>query len=253
MRTRNILAALLLTAAGLQTALAQKLVLNMKNGDKIDYYLADVDSVNFVDLEGADFSCPDGHHPHAINLGLDSGTKWCCCNVGAGRPDEFGNYFAWGETKPKDTYNTDWSNYFDTDDDGSSFKKYYHYWGGEKTLLPDDDAATSNMGEPWLMPTYNQMMELKNSCRSEWTVLNNVHGVLMTGPNGNSIFLPSAGQRWNDQATEDNSWWGYYWSSSLKTDMGSSWSAYGLSFTSGDWVGSSFFRYNGQSVRAVCP
>ena len=81
----------------------------------------------------------DGHE--YVDLGLPSGTKWATCNVGASKPEEYGDYFAWGETKPKSTYN--WSTYFDTDDGGSTFKKYYNN-GGLTELQPADDAATAN-------------------------------------------------------------------------------------------------------------
>ncbi len=181
-----------------------------------------------------------------VDLGLPSGTLWATCNVGANRPEEYGDYFAWGETAPKDYY--DWSTYFDTDDGGSTFNKYKNN-GGLTELLPEDDAATKNWGSPWHMPTLVQMQELLDNCTREWTTQGGVNGTLVTGPNGNTIFLPAAGRRWDDELYGAGSY-GYYWSSSFDPSCDSN--AYYLYFSSGywNWYGSDY-RYGGRSVRAV--
>ena len=187
-------------------------------------------------------TCPDDHHPHAIDLGLPSGTKWACCNVGATTPGGYGDYFAWGETRPKDVYN--WGTYFD-----SSFEKYNNN-GGLTELLPEDDAAIVNWGATWRMPTISQQQELMDNCYSEWTERNGVNGRLVTGPNGGQIFLPAAGYRWDGELDGAVSC-GYYWSSSLFPDRG--YYAFYMYFHSGylgwnDW----YRRYRGFSVRPVC-
>ena len=172
-------------------------------------------------------------------------TKWATCNVGANSPEEYGDYFAWGETEPKSEYN--WSTYFDTDDNGNTFKKYNK--GGLTELLPEDDAATKNWGSPWHMPTLVQMRELLDNCTREWTTQGCVNGILVTGPNGSTIFLPAAGGRWYDEL-DDAGGYGSYRSSSLRPSY--DYSAYYLYFYSGYCGWSYFDRGCGQSVRAVC-
>ena len=191
--------------------------------------------------------------PHEyVDLGLPSGTLWATCNVGANSPEEYGDYFAWGETKPKSDYS--WrSTYFDSDDNGNTFKKYNNN-GGLTELLPEDDAATANWGSPWRMPSLDQIKELFNSSytTTEWTTLNDVYGRKITSKsNGNSIFLPAAGGRWGDDLDDAGSN-GYYWSSSLYPNYDHY--AHYLNFGSGgwDWMRNGS-RYSGQSVRAVCP
>ena len=184
---------------------------------------------------------PDPGNHEWVDLGLPSGTKWATCNVGANSPEEYGDYFAWGETAPKDYY--DWSTYFDSD-----YNKYNNN-GGLTELLPEDDAATKNWGSPWHMPTFEQIEELLDNCTREWTTQGGVNGILVTGPNGSTIFLPAAGYRWHDELGYAGIF-GEYWSSSL----GPGYNAYVLVFDSGYWDwshGSSGHRYLGQSVRAV--
>ena len=182
-----------------------------------------------------------------VDLGLPSGTKWATCNVGANSPEEYGDYFAWGETAPKDYY--DWSTCFDTNDNGSTFKKYNRN-GGWTELQPTDDAATKNWGSPWHMPTFVQMQELLDNCTREWTTQGGVNGILVTGPNGNTIFLPAAGYRWVGELDGAGSY-GHYWSSAL--NPGYATYANYLIFGSGSWGWYSYGRGYGQSVRAVRP
>lgn len=187
-------------------------------------------------------ACPDSHHPHAIDLGLPSGTKWACCNVGAKTPEAYGGYYAWGETSEKSEYSWD----------------TYAYYGRSKGLIDigSDIAGTAydvahvRMGGSWRMPTLEQQKELLNHCTRQWTTHNGINGTLVTGPNGGQLFLPAAGYRWDDDlyfAGED----GCYWSSSLYASSG--FSAYYLYFLSGYWDWSGGYCFNGQSVRAVCP
>jgi hypothetical protein len=130
---------------------------------------------------------------------LPSGTLWATCNIGANSPEEYGDYFAWGETAPKDDYN--WSNYKWCNGTLNKLTKYstrssYGYKGfvDNKTVLdPEDDAAYVNWGSSWRMPTTEQMQELIDNCSSVWTTQNGVNGRLFTGPNGNTMFLPATG------------------------------------------------------------
>ena len=186
-----------------------------------------------------------------VDLDLPSGTKWATCNVGASKPEEYGDYFAWGETTPKSTY--DWSTYFDTDDGGSTFKKYKNN-GGLTELQPEDDAATVNWGSGWKMPSRAQIEELCNGSytTSEWTQLNGVYGRKVTSKsNGNSIFLPAAGLRWYGELYDAGSRGGY-WSSSLDPSYNNDGACY-LYFDAGYWDWGSDYRYGGPSVRAVRP
>ena len=182
--------------------------------------------------------CPDNNHPHMIDLGLPSGTKWACCNVGANKPEDYGDYFAWGETKPKKEYNWDTYEYGSSDDNVINI--------GSDIAGTKYDAATANWGAPWRMPTLNQVKEL-DKCTSEWTTLNGVSGRKFKGTNGGSIFLPAAGYRWRGELEDD---WGHYWSSTLRES--SPYQAHDLYFSSVlsyCYLGSG--RYNGLSVRPV--
>ena len=183
-----------------------------------------------------------------VDLGLPSGTLWATCNVGASSPEEYGDYFAWGETVTKDTYN--WSTYFDTEDNGSTFKKYNNN-GGLTELLPEHDAATANWGSVWQMPSLDQIEELINSdyTTTEWTTQGGVSGHKITSKsNGNSVFLPAAGYRYVTSLYDAGSY-GVYWSRSLKTSYSSY--AYRLYFYSFsvNWLNDD--RYYGRSVRPV--
>ena len=189
-----------------------------------------------------------------VDLGLPSGLLWATCNVGANTPEEYGDYFAWGETQPKDIYN--WSTYQYCMGDYNTLTKYcnnpnYGYNGFTDNLtilLPEDDAATANWGNGWRMPTEEEWQELYQNTTVTWTQQNGVNGRLITASNGNSLFLPAAGYRW-DGGLYDVGSGGYYWSSSLDTDYPSR--AWGFRFYSYDYYMSSYNRYCGTSVRAV--
>ena len=184
-----------------------------------------------------------GEHGY-VDLGLSSGLKWATCNVGANAPEDYGYYFAWGEVEPKTTYNWDTYKYYDD----SNLTKYTS--NDSKTVLdPEDDAATANWGGAWRMPTKAEQDELRNNCTWTWISQNGVNGYKVTGPNGNSIFLPAAGYMLEGSLFNAGSY-GYYWSSSLSTDYPSS--AYDVGFDSGyvDWYYDD--RYYGFTVRPVC-
>lgn len=183
-----------------------------------------------------------------VDLGLPSGTLWATCNVGASKPEEYGDYFAWGETTKKSDYS--WSTYFDIDDNGNTLKKY-HINGGLTELQPTDDAATANWGSGWQMPSIDQIQELYNSSNTttELTTQNGVNGLKITSKsNDNSIFLPAAGYRDGTSLGYAGSM-GNYWSRSLNTS--NSYYANYLNFYSDRIVWHYSYRYCGQSVRPV--
>ena len=196
-----------------------------------------------------------------VDLGLPSGTLWATCNVGARAPEEFGDYFAWGETEPKDYY--DWSTYKWCNGNEETLTKYceesslgYNGFVDNKTELdPEDDAACAHY-PGGRMPSWEQIQELCDSCTWKWTQLNGVNGMLVTGPNGNTMFLPSADSKFDSPNSSFGSG-GYYWSRTLDYDSTCS---LGLGFFSGSqyigipgdhWYLQSGFRYEGFTVRAV--
>ena len=185
-----------------------------------------------------------------VDLGLS--VKWATCNVGATKPEEYGDYFAWGETEPKDYY--DWSTYKWCNGSYDTQTKYntnssYGTVDNNTTLDLSDDAARANWGGSWRMPTHEEQEELRTQCTWTWTTQNGVNGYTVTGPNGNSIFLPAAGYRYDSSLDYAGSY-GRYWSSSLSTDY--PYYAYELYFNS-DYVGwSNNDRCIGFTVRPVC-
>ena len=153
---------------------------------------------------------PDDHE--YVDLGLPSGTLWATMNIGANAPEEFGDYFAWGETEPKDDYS--WTTYKWCEGTSESMTKYccVDFSGtvdGKSELDPEDDAAYVNWGEDWRMPTYEQVMELLNNCTWTMTTVNGVSGRLVTGPNGNTMFMPIPGFRIHEELKDPS--WAYYW------------------------------------------
>ncbi len=190
-----------------------------------------------------------------VNLGLPSGTMWATYNVGATKPTEYGDYFAWGETKPKDSYSI--STYKWCKGSSTSMTKYCtsSKFGTKdyKTVLDaEDDAATANWSSAWRMPTIDEIKELRDGCSWEWVndfSGSGVNGFLGTSKqNGATIFLPAAGLR-SSTDLDDAGDYGYYWSSSLVES--SSDYACCLRFYDYDIYRSSNGRYCGQSVRAV--
>jgi len=162
--------------------------------------------------------CPDSNHPHAIDLGLPSGTKWACCNVGGSKPEDYGGCYAWGETSTKSTY--DWKTYRWCNGDYNKLTKYngtasYGIVDNKMQLEPDDDVAHANWRGSWRMPTITELEELKGNCSFKWITLYGVNGALFTShSNGRSIFLPAAG-RFKDSSLLCRGKDCGYWSSSL--------------------------------------
>ncbi|MBR3455038.1 MAG: hypothetical protein IKH26_06925 [Bacteroidaceae bacterium] len=219
----------------------------------------------FIPIEKVLSTCPDDNHPHAIDLGLPSGTKWACCNVGAKEPEGYGGYYAWGETEEKAVYNDVsylYSSGLDSGDDG--WYDDYHDNGlyGEWEDIGSDIAGTSydvahvRWGGSWCMPSLDQMKELLDNCSSSWARLNGVYGRLFKGKNGGTMFLPAAGYRWDDGYFNDGNYGyhGYYWSSK-QTYGFDHYYAYHLFIYCGDAYWNGQYAYNrvyGSSVRPVC-
>lgn len=189
----------------------------------------------------------------AVDLGLLSGIKWAVMNVGALSPEDSGYHFAWGETEPKLTYEEGNYKLYDSVN-GQEFRTEYmtkyNKVDNKTTLELEDDAAHANWGGLWRMPTEEEWGELRKYCKWTWTTINEVKGYRVTGPNGKSIFLPAAGCIHSTGPWEAGCC-GYYWSSSLISRYMNG--AYGLYFNLGDVGRADSFRYNGFSVRAVCP
>ena len=186
-----------------------------------------------------------------VDLGLPSGTKWATCNVGANAPEAYGNYYAWGETAPKDNYS--WGTYKLCNGNYNNLTKYntnseFGTVDNKTTLDPEDDAAAVNWGGKWRMPTDDEWTELRENCTWTWTSLNGVNGYeVKSNANGNSIFLPAAGYRFDglDGAGD----YGYYWSSSLDADYPIH--AWFVTFSSDNVNRGSSGRCYGLSVRPV--
>ena len=205
----------------------------------------------------------DGHE--AVDLGLS--VKWATCNIGAEHPQDRGNHFAWGETKPKSNYS--WSTYKWCNGTSSSLTKY----ASSETLEPADDAATANWGGTWRMPTPGELVVLRNNCYWEWTDSYNGTGAKgwivyklkaaedkgVKKKEGSSvttsatyslsdthIFMPSAG--WYRETKLENEYYGYYW-----TSMTESSPEYVWCYQCGNQYWSCLDRCYGLSVRAVCP
>ena len=180
-----------------------------------------------------------------VDLGLSSRTLWATKNIGAEVPVEFGQYFAWGEIAPKNNY--DWSTYKFSR--GSNFSKYNSI-DGLTVLELEDDAAYRILGGNWRMPTYEQGNELINECSWESTTINGISGYIITGPNGNSIFMPGGGLYIGEDGPSDDNNVGMYWSSTLLT--GGSDVAMGLDFESFfSPIMSAMERFWGLNIRPI--
>ena len=188
-----------------------------------------------------------------VDLGLPSGLLWAECNLGATSPEEYGNYYAWGETTSKEVY--DWSTYAY----GNAYTALTKYCDNAAyglngftdtltTLQAMDDAATAALGSGARTPTKEEWQELIANTTMEWTTMNGVNGRKFTAANGNTLFLPAAGSRSRSLVNAGSD--GNYWSSSLNT--GGPGRAWGFGFDSdGQHLNGNGLRSYGGSVRAV--
>ena len=197
---------------------------NYVKANKVYYRIAS-DGTTIESLKWREIEEVDGHE--YVDLGLPSGLLWAAYNVGASLPEEYGNYYAWGEIDTKDKYNS-----------GNSLT--YGNKMNDISGNPYMDAATANWGGSWRMPTKDEQTELRSRCT--WTLItqNGVEGYNVEGPNGNSIFLPAAGYK--------NRGYGSYWSSTPYSDVSY---AFNIYFPFNNHYFYDCNRYFGQSVRAV--
>ena len=177
------------------------------------------------------FTIPDSR---AIDLGLS--VKWASCNVGATSPEGLGGYYAWGETKEKNSYGSD---------------NYDCSYSGKSLKGTPYDVARIKWGGNWRMPTFDEFKELHDKCTWKWTSIKGVEGLRVTGPNGNSIFLPAAGHIYYERyeytgetglywtATSSDSSFSYYFSVGKKSN--------GNAYL--DWY--NWYKFYGYSVRPV--
>lgn len=220
-----------------QDATTATLTLTFSDGKSYDT------SVNLPTMSSGDYnilpitiketSTPATDEHDYVDLGLSSGTLWATCNVGATSPEEYGNYYAWGETTTKSSY---------TDSN-------YSYSSNPTTLPADRDAARANWGGNWSMPTLTDFQELYNECTWTWTTMNGKNGYKVSSrKNSSYIFLPAAGYFGSSLSIAGSS--GFYWSSSLYASNTSH--AYGLNvYSSGVSPSNCDYRYIGRSVRPV--
>ncbi len=198
----------------------------------LSFPIASIEWMDFTTVPAAEF------YP-SIDLGLS--VRWASFNIGATHPEEYGDYFAWGETAIKKDYSEATYTYYNnstgyqligTNICGTDFDAAHHAWGGQ-----------------WRLPTRSEIAELTSKC--SWTpeTLNGVKGYRVTGSNGNSIFLPAAGYK-DGMETKEASIGGYYWSGNINRDMTSA--AYTLNFKGYDsqWSANRSFGF---TVRAVAP
>ncbi len=192
--------------------------------------------------------CPDGKHPHQIDMG--TGVKFACCNVGASSPIGYGDYYAWGETSTKSNYA--WSTYKWCNGSSSTMTKYcddssYGTFDSKTQLEISDDAARANWGGTWRMPKQEEWSKLKSNCSWNWTAIRSIKGYKVRASNGNSIFLPASGNH-NVESAYSTGSGGYYWSSSL------SWGPYAIYLFFSSYSIEPTYRserYYGYSVRPV--
>ena len=216
--------------------------------------MANASYVAYFAYNGGDNGSAYGHE--YVDLGLPSGTLWATCNVGATTPEGCGDYFAWGETSTKFTYN--WRTYRYCNSSGSTLTKYCNnpnygnngFTDDLTTLQSSDDAAATNWAGDWRIPTKTDWEELKNNTTVTWITQNGVKGCKFTSSNGNSIFMPAAGRRSDGSLNYADSY-GYYWSSSLDTSL-PYYAWYLYFYSGGSKVGSGYNRSYGRSIRAVC-
>ena len=232
-------------------AMAQGVVVYKKNGEVMKVPYEELDSIVTYNDEGEDIiqtEMVQGHE--CVDLGLS--VKWATCNVGANSPEEYGDYYAWGETSTKSEYS--WETYKWCRGSGTSLTKYCSNSSlgsvdYKSVLDKSDDVAYVRWGNKWRMPTFEEVNELYDKCHWENATCNGINGQLVTGPNGNSIFLPYSGYYYTAAGGlvgcgESAS----YWSSTIRKPGDSDYNASYHNLTSCKGNG---FRCRGYTVRPV--
>ena len=222
---------------------AQGVVVYKTDGTRIEVPYNELDSIVTYEAatpgQGSGTIGLVGTVADAVDLGLPSGTLWASWNVGATKPEEYGGYYAWGETEEKETYTQDNYKHYD-----NTRQEYINIGTGIYGTVYD--VANVLWGDGWHMPTETQIWELIDKCTWTWITYNDtVTGCKVIGPNGNSIFLPAAGYRYGTSLHVAGDL-GCFWGSA-----GNNGYAYGFNFGSGAHYGISLCCYYGQSVRPV--
>ena len=190
----------------------------------------------------------------AVDLGLS--VKWAHCNLGASKEEEYGDYYAWGEIETKEDYS--WNTYRLCNGSDNTLTKYnfnksYGVIDKKGVLEKADDIASYSLGEGWRIPTDAEWTELREKCSWTWTKINGMSGYLVTSTNnGNSIFLPATGYRYNNSLYDAGSG-GEYWSSSLNVEDSFNYPYYSwrVYFNSLFVRRGNNYRYMGHTIRPV--
>ena len=242
---KKILLVFMATVIATTFALAQSRVLQFYKGDSL------ILSIPFSSIDSVKVGYSETNVHKYVDLGLPSGLLWATCNLGASKPEESGNYYAWAETSIKSNYS--WSTYKYCNGSNFTMTKYcdnssYGTVDNKTSLELSDDVARASWGGSWRMPTYEEISELHSNCTWLWTTQNGIYGYKVTGPNGNSIFLPAAGRRERENLVNVGTN-GYYWSPLLSSSNASC--AYSLAFYSSSHHTNFSNRYYGFNVRPV--
>lgn len=195
-------------------------------------------------------NCPDSNHPHIIDLGLPSGTKWSCCNVGANSPEQKGNYYAWGELETKSWYGKpEYQHCNKIYHESGNYNTYEYIDIGSDISCTQYDVAHIKWGKNWQMPSIEQVNELIENCSYVWTNEKGIEGVRLIGPNAGQIFIPAGNFRADSEHVGGGVW---VWSSSVVPSQGELTSAYILNFySSGPWRWHTMSRSYGLNVRPI--
>ena len=250
---KSILPTLLLLLAPLTMSAQQNLVISRLDGRQLIMHIDQIDSIGFTDSDVAEnwrdtitqtvtrtvvdtliVSVP--RDSRAVDLGLTR--LWASCNLGATRPQDYGDLYAWGETATKTDYSESAYLYYQND----SYQSI-----GRDISGTQYDAAKAIWGDAWRMPSRIDIKELTTRCTWTATTLDSTPGYLVQGPSGQCIFLPSTGYS-DGTSVKERGTMGYYWSSTINNDMPSS--AYNINFNgyAGDWYAS---RAYGFAIRPV--
>jgi uncharacterized protein (TIGR02145 family) len=209
-------------------------IINIKEGETVEENAVLVETVSYsYSVAEARTTESNGHE--YVDLGLPSGLKWATCNVGASSPEQYGDYYAWGEIETKGEYSNE-----NSKARGKSI--------GDISGNSNYDVARAKWGGNWRMPTMEELEELNSKCTWQWTTQKGINGYKVTGPNGNSIFMPAAGCREGSSLYSAGEY-GFYWSSTPYESKDNN--AYSLYFDSSDHNVYWDSRYYGQSVRPV--
>ena len=211
---------------------AQTVNVHFKNGQKIQFSSANVEYVDFSE------KAPDPTVSAGAVVDLGLSVYWCSCNVGAEAPEEYGDYYAWGETKPKSSYTEANYSYYNNDT-----KLYTDL--GENISGTEYDAATVNLGSDWRMPTGEEFQELLDKCTWEWTQINGINGYKVTAENGNSIFIPAAGW-YGNSLIKESEWTSYETANSKDNNC-----YYCVSQSTNKPNLYTYYKYIGYSIRPV--